>query len=108
MNKEKLLSIINKYVGYAEQEIYDAVAEYEEEKISFAKKHCEAALKAASEKAEIKIKDNYSESYFLVKSETVNYNSCGVYNVYAEECTKHNIEVFDESILNAYPLTNIT
>jgi|LakMenEpi03Aug12_release.lakeMendotaPanAssembly.Ray.scaffolds.fasta_scaffold3996584_1 cellobiose-specific phosphotransferase system component IIA len=46
---EKLLSIINKHVGYAEQEIYDAIAEYEEEKINFAKYHCSQALKEASE-----------------------------------------------------------
>ena len=48
MNDKELLSIINRHVGYAEQEIYDAVAEYEEEKINFAKLHVEAALKAAS------------------------------------------------------------
>jgi hypothetical protein len=72
--------------------------------IEFAKLHVEAALKAASENAEIRINDNYSESYSLVKSEIVNYNSMGVYNVYAEECTNHRIEVFEESILNAYPL----
>jgi len=74
---------------------------------AFAKLHVQAALKVASEKAEIKIKDNYNESYSLVKSETVNYNSVGVYNVYPEECTKHRIEVFENSILEAYPLTNI-
>jgi hypothetical protein len=77
MNKEKLLSIINKYVGYAEQEIYDAVAEYEEEKISFAKKHCEAALKAA----------NLLLDYY--------------------ECGSDTIYVSSASILEAYPLTNI-
>ena len=60
MNKEKLLSIINKYVGYAEQEIYDAVAEYEEEKISFAKKHCEAALKAANLNVKLLVDNNQS------------------------------------------------
>jgi hypothetical protein len=79
MNKEKLLSIINKYVGYAEEEIYNAVAEYEEEKISFAKKHCEAALKAASEKAN------------TLKGEV--YASKGAIN--------------KESILYSYPLENI-
>jgi hypothetical protein len=73
MNKEKLLSIINKYVGYAEQEIYDAVAEYEEEKISFAKKHCEAALKEAAEQAEIENdwdnqKGNISKEYNVSES----------------------------------------
>jgi hypothetical protein len=82
MNKEKLLSIINKYVGYAEQEIYDAVAEYEEEKISFAKKHCEAALKTAWENAEIK-QDIFSES-----GEPI-------------------YEINHLSILNSYPLENI-
>jgi len=81
MNKEKLLSIINKYVGYAEQEIYDAVVEYEEEKISFAKKHCEAASKVIAEEAtaEIELGNPYDpESGYPV--------------------------VNQQSILNAYPL----
>jgi hypothetical protein len=73
----------------------------------FAKLHCEAQLKAILENAEIKIKDNYSESYSLVKSETVNYNSKGVYGVYPEECTKHTIEINKDSIINAYDLNNI-
>jgi nucleoid DNA-binding protein len=77
MNKEKLLSIINKYVGYAEQEIYDAVAEYEEEKISFAKKHCEAALKAKIEAMEEYMNDGYD------------------------------LEEIDSFTHNAYPLNNI-
>ena len=80
MTKEKLLSIINKHLGYAEQEIYDAVAEYEKEKISFAKRHCEAALKAASEEA------NTQEIGRGFTAETV---------------------VDIDSILNAYPLKNI-
>ena len=57
MTKNKLLEIINKYVGCAEQEIYNAVEEYEEEKIRFAKYHCTQALKQASEKAR-KLKGN--------------------------------------------------
>ena len=81
MNKEKLLSIINKYVGYAEQEIYDAVAEYEEEKISFAKKHCEAALKAASE---------------------IDFNNVGYQDV-----ANDYQEATSMAIINSYPLTNI-
>ena len=80
MNKEKLLSIINKYVGYDEQEIYDAIAEYEEEKISFAKRHCEAALKAASINAEIEEKRDPGDLYYIVNK---------------------------NSILNSYPLKNI-
>jgi hypothetical protein len=76
MNKEKLLSIINKYVGYAEQEIYDAVEKYEEEKINFTKRQCQAALKAAYDNAEL---------------EWVKY-------------TENDYTVNKESILNSYPL----
>lgn len=78
MNKEKLLNIINKYVGYAEQEIYNAIEEYEEEKIKFAQKHCKAALQAAS------------ESVILIPSE--------------EDIEEY---VDKQSILNAYPDENI-
>ena len=89
MTKEKLLSIINKHLGYAEQEIYDAVAEYEKEKISFAKRHCEAALKAASEKAEI-IETWCNNDY--ISDDPVGYYT-------------HHVD--GSSILNAYPLENI-
>ena len=64
--------------------------------VEFAKIKVIEALKTASEKAEIKIKYYYNESYSLVKSETVKYNSSRV-----------QIEVFDESIINAYHLTPI-
>ena len=99
MNKEKLLSIINKYVGYAEQEIYDAVAEYEEEKISFAKKHCEAALKAASENAKIKYIENRDVSNVRSKKLDIEYLS--------ETSSTISLKINTDSILNAYPLTNI-
>jgi hypothetical protein len=77
MNKEKLLIIINKYVGYAEQEIYDAIAKYDEEKISFAKLHVEAALKAKIEAMEEYMNDGYD------------------------------LEEIDSFTYNAYPLNNI-
>jgi hypothetical protein len=93
MTKEKLLSIINKHLGYAEQEIYDAVAEYEKEKISFAKRHCEAALKAASE-------NSYVEYIDLDTKEIFDYT---------DVITDDNVgaDVNKKSILNAYPLKNI-
>jgi hypothetical protein len=91
MNKEKLLSIINKYVGYAEQKIYDAVAEYEEEKINFAKKHCKAALKEASEKAEILLWQNNDDIDIVANRVT-----------YIIEELK-----IDEVIKNSYLLNNI-
>ena len=87
MNKEQLKSIINAFVGYSEQKIYDAIDEYDNEKIIFTKHHVSEALKAASEKAEI--------------TEDVIFNlACGDNPEYESVINK-------ESILNAYSLNNI-
>jgi len=75
--------------------------------IEHTKDHVKAALQSASKKAEIMIKDVYSESYSLVKSETVRYNSMGVSTVYPDECGRHTIEIQKESILNSYNSENI-
>lgn len=57
MNKQDLLSIINKYVGYAEFEIYSAVEKYEQEKINFTKLHVTKALTSAHINMQLPIED---------------------------------------------------
>ena len=61
--------------------------------IEFTKLHVEAALKKASEDAEISLGDNW-----VRKQETIHPDSL---------ISSVTIKVDDESILNSYPLTNI-
>lgn len=53
----KLKSLINKHLGYAEQEIYDAIDEFNNSRVEFAKFHVESALKAAHLKHQLPIED---------------------------------------------------
>lgn len=54
---DELKSLINKHVGYAEQEIYDAIDEFNNSRVEFAKFHVKEALKAAHLKHQLPIED---------------------------------------------------
>lgn len=74
--------------------------------IEFAKLHVKAALKDIYSKSKIKLTDD-NNNYSLVDSTKVRYNSKGIHNVYPDECNVHTIYIDEDTILNAYPLTNI-
>ncbi len=57
-------------------------------------------LTEASKRANIILKDVYSEDFTIVNDEIVRYNPRGVSSVYADECTKFSIKINSESILN--------